>query len=212
MLNSGDGIPNLQDIFPNDPAESSDLDGDGIGDNSDPDRDGDGFTNDEEVQGGSNPDDANDVPGANLRISFAGTNPSTSEEQFVDLTGAVYGDTINRVYLTSTQFVGTSFAATVTNNTWTARIALKLGANSITAHVEGNAGEIADSVTSVQRTEPALVVDMLFDTPANNSLVDTPDVVVTGRVLSEAAVELPQVSIIRVRVALIRAATHLMLL
>src|SRR5690606_20334300 len=31
----GDGVPDDQDAFPNDPNESSDSDGDGIGDNSD---------------------------------------------------------------------------------------------------------------------------------------------------------------------------------
>ena len=40
---------NDQDAFPNDPDESSDLDGDGIGDNSDPDRDGDGVNNDQDA-------------------------------------------------------------------------------------------------------------------------------------------------------------------
>ena len=38
----GDGVPNYLDVFPEDPTESLDFDGDGIGDNSDDDRDGDG--------------------------------------------------------------------------------------------------------------------------------------------------------------------------
>ena len=33
-------MPNDADAFPDDPAESSDLDADGIGDNADTDRDG----------------------------------------------------------------------------------------------------------------------------------------------------------------------------
>jgi len=37
-----DGVPDVQDQFPNDPAESVDTDGDGIGDNADTDDDGDG--------------------------------------------------------------------------------------------------------------------------------------------------------------------------
>ncbi len=41
----GDGVPNDQDAFPDDPGESADLDGDGIGDNADPDVDGDGVAN-----------------------------------------------------------------------------------------------------------------------------------------------------------------------
>ena len=40
-----DGVSNENDVFPIDPLESSDLDGDGIGDNSDEDRDGDGVVN-----------------------------------------------------------------------------------------------------------------------------------------------------------------------
>lgn len=41
----GDGVPNDQDVFPGDPTESADTDGDGVGDNSDPDLDGDGIPN-----------------------------------------------------------------------------------------------------------------------------------------------------------------------
>jgi hypothetical protein len=45
----GDGITDDQDVFPNDHTESTDLDGDGVGDNADPDRDGDGVINDQDV-------------------------------------------------------------------------------------------------------------------------------------------------------------------
>ena len=45
----GDGVPDAQDAFPNDPKEWSDLDHDGIGDNSDPDIDGDGYPNTSDV-------------------------------------------------------------------------------------------------------------------------------------------------------------------
>lgn len=41
----GDGVPDEEDAFPDDPAEWSDLDGDGIGDNVDEDIDGDGQPN-----------------------------------------------------------------------------------------------------------------------------------------------------------------------
>lgn len=37
-----DGVPDSKDLFPENPMEQSDLDGDGIGDNADPDADGDG--------------------------------------------------------------------------------------------------------------------------------------------------------------------------
>jgi hypothetical protein len=188
----GDGVPNATDAFPTDPAEWSDLDGDGIGDNADLDRDGDGFTNEEEILEGSNPDDPNDVPG--LRIGFSAAITST-ENQFITLEGTVNGDTIDRVYLTSDQFAGSIFSATVTNDTWASRVALKVGTNTITAHVEGNGRDQAEAQASVIRTEPPPVVELLFDTPANNSLVETADVVVTGRVISETVVEAPQVNI-----------------
>ena len=40
-----DGVLDTEDVFPLDPAEWADLDGDGIGNNSDPDVDGDGIPN-----------------------------------------------------------------------------------------------------------------------------------------------------------------------
>lgn len=44
-----DGVPDHLDLFPFDPTETTDLDGDGIGDNSDADVDGDGVENDQDV-------------------------------------------------------------------------------------------------------------------------------------------------------------------
>ena len=54
----GDGVPDPQDDFPQDPTEHRDLDGDGVGDNTDEDDDGDGLLDAEE-----------DVFGADCRIS-----------------------------------------------------------------------------------------------------------------------------------------------
>ncbi|MCH7988822.1 MAG: hypothetical protein IID46_06670, partial [Planctomycetes bacterium] len=45
----GDGVPDSEDAFPDDPNEQSDNDGDGIGDNADPDDDNDGLTDVEEI-------------------------------------------------------------------------------------------------------------------------------------------------------------------
>ena len=42
----GDGVSNAEDAFPYDPTETTDLDGDGIGDNADLDDDGDGYNDD----------------------------------------------------------------------------------------------------------------------------------------------------------------------
>ncbi len=191
----GDGIENTADTFPRDPAESSDLDGDGIGDNGDPDIDGDGFTNDEEVLAGSNPKDPNDIPGDDLRILFSQITPPITDSQYIDLNGAVYGKNIDRVYLTSEQYPGTTFSATVADDSWTSRVTLKVGDNLISAHVLGNDEEMAEASKTFQRSEPVLVKSIVFDTPANNSLVNVGRITVSGRVLSETAIDLPVVNI-----------------
>ena len=191
----GDGVANNVDLFPSDSTEFSDLDADGIGDNSDPDRDGDGFSNDQEVAGGSNPDDSNDVPGASLRVSFSLTNPVVSDSQFVDLTGTAQGDIIDRVYLTSDHFAGTTFSAIYANGSWSARVALKVGDNTIRAHVDGNNSEHAQVDTIIQRSEPAPLISMVLSTPANNSLVNVSNIIVVGRINSEIAIGLPVVNV-----------------
>jgi hypothetical protein len=58
----GDNVPDVLDIFPNDPNEWADNDRDGIGDNADPDDDNDGMTDVWEVTYGLDPfgDDAGD--------------------------------------------------------------------------------------------------------------------------------------------------------
>ncbi|MFT6435146.1 MAG: hypothetical protein ACJAVI_003198 [Candidatus Azotimanducaceae bacterium] len=50
-----DGVFNFEDAFPNDASETTDTDGDGIGDNSDEDIDGDGFSNTDELSAGTDP-------------------------------------------------------------------------------------------------------------------------------------------------------------
>ncbi|HAV64966.1 MAG TPA: hypothetical protein DCY13_21665 [Verrucomicrobiales bacterium] len=52
----GDGVPDAQDKFPDDPTETSDTDGDGIGNNADLDDDNDGIPDDYEFLHGLNPD------------------------------------------------------------------------------------------------------------------------------------------------------------
>ena len=75
----GDGVSDLEDAFPNDPAEWQDSDNDGTGDNADPDDDNDGLSDDYETAHGLdslNPDDAlldNDNDGyTNLEESQCG--------------------------------------------------------------------------------------------------------------------------------------------
>lgn len=77
-----DGVIDIEDAFPEDPSESSDLDGDGVGDNSDPDKDGDGMPNDWEAANGLDPGNAEDADldsdndgVSNLNEYLAGSDP-----------------------------------------------------------------------------------------------------------------------------------------
>ena len=51
----GDGVPDDEDAFPEDPTEWVDTDGDGTGNNADLDDDDDGLTDEEEAELGTNP-------------------------------------------------------------------------------------------------------------------------------------------------------------
>jgi len=81
-----DGVPDDQDDFPNDPAESLDTDGDGTGNNADTDDDNDGMPDDWEILHGLNPltDDAAQDPDAdgfsNLNEYLGGTEPHIFQE------------------------------------------------------------------------------------------------------------------------------------
>ena len=68
----GDGVANSLDVFPLDPAEWSDADMDGIGDNADIDDDNDGIAD------FPDPDDDNDGL-TDLDESILGTNPLNAD-------------------------------------------------------------------------------------------------------------------------------------
>ena len=57
-----DGFFDYEDDFPDDPNESLDTDGDGVGNNADKDDDGDGWSDAIEESEGTNPLDASDEP------------------------------------------------------------------------------------------------------------------------------------------------------
>ena len=80
----GDNVPDVLDLFPNDPGEWADNDGDGTGDNQDADDDNDGMTDAWETVYGLDPltnDAALDADGdgvTNLNEFQSDTNPTTA--------------------------------------------------------------------------------------------------------------------------------------
>ncbi len=83
----GDGVPDEEDAFPNDPNESVDTDGDGTGNNADTDDDGDTMPDDYEDANGLDPlnaaDAGTDADGdgfTNLEEFDAGTDPQDAAD------------------------------------------------------------------------------------------------------------------------------------
>ena len=76
----GDGIPDDEDAFPNDPGEWADHDGDGIGDNADLDDDNDGLSDSQEAALGTDPwNPDSDGDGIPDNIDPLPLNPETPE-------------------------------------------------------------------------------------------------------------------------------------
>ncbi len=69
-----DGTPDAEDAFPSNPLETSDFDGDRIGDNQDPDDDNDGVLDDAEINAGTDPFDPTSKPVDSFEIILPGTS------------------------------------------------------------------------------------------------------------------------------------------
>jgi hypothetical protein len=181
----GDGIPDDEDTFPDDPNESADLDGDGIGDNSDPDRDGDGFTNEDEQQAETNPNDANDYPdrvAPLLQITNA-SNEAT-ESSTVVVQGTVSDPAqpysgIQSVILTSDRFAEMNITATITDQQFLVEIPLAVGANMLTATATDLSGNTTQVTHQVQRISPPQFRNI---TPANGAVVTEDTIIIAGQV------------------------------
>ena len=78
-----DGVSDIDDAFPLDADEVSDWDLDGIGNNTDPDDDGDGYSDIEEIDGGTDPLDANDSPSeGNMWHLFKAANDQKAKDAY----------------------------------------------------------------------------------------------------------------------------------
>ena len=186
----GDNLNNDQDVFPDDPQETSDLDGDDIGDNRDPDRDGDGVANDDD----DFPDDSTQsVVLANLAINSPVDGSVTASQQ-VEVTGRLEGS-FTRITVGDTD-------AAMTDDTFRATIELREGANKVTAigHYDTPKGARAETATrtivldttapdiilssideGMVTTEPQITVSgSLHDLRSNLSATAEPAVTVNG--------------------------------
>ncbi|MCB2145406.1 MAG: PKD domain-containing protein [Deltaproteobacteria bacterium] len=112
----GDNVPDILDLFPNDPNEWADNDSDGTGDNQDPDDDNDGMTDVWELAYGLDPlinDSALDADGdglTNLAEFQADTNPTTAPANTAPDAPVIDGVTqIERVDLTPVLVSGAYF-------------------------------------------------------------------------------------------------------
>ena len=69
-----DGVPDGMDDFPSNPQETTDTDGDGVGDNADIDDDDDGVLDTAEIEAGTDPLDARSKPVDSFEIVIPGTS------------------------------------------------------------------------------------------------------------------------------------------
>lgn len=181
----GDGIPDDEDAFPDDPNESSDMDGDGIGDNSDPDRDGDGFSNEEELQAGTNPDDVNDYPDRVAPLlQISNTPDEMVQSPTVVLRGSVSDPAqpysgIQSVTVTSDRFPASAVTATITANQFMAEVPLAVGMNLLTVVAADFSGNMTQAAHQVQRSSPPRLVNI---SPANGAVISEETVTIKGQV------------------------------
>jgi alpha-tubulin suppressor-like RCC1 family protein len=84
-----DGVPDLEDWDRSDPRETSDFDGDGVGDNADTDDDNDGYVDTEELRQKTNPKDANEYPVDTFEIVLPGTSVGLGAWDLIGIFGGV---------------------------------------------------------------------------------------------------------------------------
>lgn len=159
-----------------------DQDGDGVADDVDPDRDGDGFSNDDEIAGGTNPDDGNDYPdNVAPEISTDLEDGSTEAEQ-LQVTGSVtdaggpYAG-IASVQVTN-QRTDETVSATIVDGSFSVNIALAVGANPIAIVAQDISGNSASLLRQIERLDN-IAPRLTLDNP-ETAIVGTTQVSVSG--------------------------------
>ncbi|WP_303900904.1 carboxypeptidase-like regulatory domain-containing protein [Thiohalomonas denitrificans] len=186
--NDGDGIVDAEDVFPADPNEWADLDGDGTGDNSDPDRDGDGFTNEEEIAEGHDPSDPEDFPDRTPPvIELSGPAQRTTEADAADLFGTVTDNHSGVAGLTiaSDRFGEIEFDAFVEAGNWSASIPLEIGTNQLVITASDGAGNQSSQNVTVQREDPDSILGLSIEYPPSNTVLTEPELIVQGFLRSD---------------------------
>lgn len=157
----GDGVLNTDDVFPDDASEWADLDGDGQGDNADTDRDGDGYSNEEEIEKGTDPNDAASYPDVTPpELTVEPVSPLTQQMSIsvsavaTDSQSAVSGVTLQNITH------GYESALELVNGSYQGAISLEEGENEllITA-TDSSANSISVSrFVNRDSTSPSIVI------------------------------------------------------
>ena len=199
----GDGVLDYQDAFPHDATETSDLDGDGIGDNSDTDRDGDGVDNatdafaddanewsDFDNDGvGDNTDTDRDNDGVPNDQDPFPLDPTRSSLPQITITSPQSLMTLGASPVTVTGTVDTSAAnftvngaavAFDSNGNWSTPVHLEEGYNTIAARMVDAEGIVSTASVSISLdlTPPFLTIESHQD----QQVVYQPTVAISGLV------------------------------
>lgn len=189
----GDGVNDELDLFPDNPAEWADMDGDGIGDNGDPDRDGDNFDNVFEEQKGTNPNDPADYPDTVAPVVEITTPAGAQVESAIfELRGNATDPVqphsgVASVSVTNERFYDAPSAGILTGNSFVSSVPLALGKNVLNVIARDHSGNSSGPI----RYEVVLREQLQFSdiSPANGAAIVTESTTISGAVHASSAID-----------------------